>query len=179
MYNSGSYRLLFVVKHAHTDDQGVTWHGCSACDYYEENYGSELIEAVRAYKGVSMSQIVYTGSERGAVLASPEEGGPKYVHPQLRSYILGFPSFVLVNEKNYNDPREQLDVKVFGRMVKSEKFYLSYENGNSPMVIFEWVKEQILELNSLSSRRRGQLVQDYELYDNQRKKFVPGLTDKY
>lgn len=164
-------RLLFVVEHEHTDAKGKRWSGCPACARYEEMYGQELIRSVRAQKIVNMSRVVYVKSDKGAVLAP----GQKKVHPQLRSHILGFPTFILVNEKNYEAHDETLEAFVFGRTFEGREPRLDYSGGYSPEKIMEWLDRKMPEL---STKKWGP-IHDHELYERQRAKFVPGLTSPY
>lgn len=123
--------------------------GCGACQNFKEKYEDTLRELIINEGDVSISRIPYVRDpEAGREVVVPEEeGGTSYVHPQLHSYVMGYPTFILVDENEWQNPSSTLHPYVFNRIVKNGR----YTFGNlqyTPMNIVKWTKEVLKEEES-------------------------------
>lgn len=185
MYNGGEYRLLFVSKDEYVNDDGTISPGCGHCEHFAQRYEQSLIEAIKADNRVSYSRIPYVTvnkPKRQLIPLPYEKGGARVCHPKLISYILGFPTFILVNDANFRS-QDPLEVRVFGRISKNGKYELDPEQNYTPMNLLRWIREQMKEIeahiaeNHSLRQYEAPLIKNETLYAHQGRKYCPGFSE--
>lgn len=154
--------------------------GCSACKNFKDKYEDTLRELIINEGDVSISRIPYirnpvSGKE---VVVPLEEGGTDYFHPHLQSYVMGYPTFILVDEGEWKTPSSELHPYVFNRVVKNGKYTfgsLQY----TPINIVKWTKEvaksQKEEIESQDSSQG--LIKDQIAFCKRNARFCATIVD--
>lgn len=145
-----------------------TREGCSACIRYEVVHDEALRDMIRQQDRVSMQHVDFKTINGTDVFAPNPRKGKKgvYIHPQLPSYVMGYPTFILVEDRNYYNPKSDLNVFVYNRIIKDGK----PDFGNKPQrpaSIVMWISEKMddveMENTHYSSESK---VSNFEYYSD-------------
>lgn len=153
--------------------------GCSACQNFKDKYEGTLRELIINEGDVSISRIPYIrDSVSGKEVVVPfEEGGTDYVHPHLQSYVMGYPTFILVDEDEWRNPSSELHPYVFNRVVKNGRYTfgsLQY----TPMNIVKWTKEVVKDQREEIEVHETQgLVKDQIAFCKRNARFCATIVD--
>ena len=140
-HENPGYRLLVILMAK----------GCPACHNFIDKYEDTLKELVIEQNLVSISRVPFVHHGNEDVLLQKSKGGTNYVHPQLSSYVMGYPSFILVNDATYKNPKSDLEVIVFNRVVKDGKYTFG-STPYTPMNILSWVEATMAQLDEAESK---------------------------
>ena len=155
--------------------------GCAACQNFKEKYEDVLRELIIEQGDVSLSRVPYIRDPKGGeeIIVSASDGGTSYVHPQLSSFVIGYPTFILVDDEKYKDRTSNLDPYVFNRVIKGGKYTFGGEL-HSPANIVKWTKEIVRadeKLADTPSRDSKRLIRNQISHCKRNSRFCPTIVD--
>lgn len=139
------YTLLVITLESEESKNEYQSNPYKISEWYLKQHAGTLKNMIREQDRVGLLHLSFRRMGHVDIfIPSPDPGRPRarYCHPQLTSYINWYPTFILVQDKNYFDRESDLEVRVFNQVI-ADGNYKAGKKAYVPANIIMWLSEEM------------------------------------